>query len=199
LVAHLESAGFSALWLDQRAYADRGQAIIDSLRSLGRDELFPPDPALPVRIFRLRAARHPRTPDFTDPRLAERWLNEPTPPGAPRLRALDGWFALENAGASHWRWATRDAALGVWWDGSATPARMRFRLVAPAGSIVEVRGAGRETHRLRPGPDSQEMALQLVPGLTTVEWRLVGPTFRPGGSDPRELGFMVENLSVSAP
>ena len=198
MVTALEQAGFSALWLDQRAYADHGDAVINSLHVLGVTELVPPDPGLPVRIFRLHAADRPQIPDYDDPRLQEPWRDAPLSAGQPHLLALVGWFPLETADAKQWRWATREAGLGLWVE-SATRAKLRFRLDGPAGSTVLLQQDGQALKTLRPSPDIQEVELPLNKGLTTVEWRLKGQTFRPGGADPRELGFMVENLSVSVP
>lgn len=199
MLSALEDAGFSVLWLDQRGYADRGQSLIDALLALGRIELPPPDPAGPVRLFKLNAAGQPQLPDYTDPRLAERWLDRPAPPGQPRLLAVRGWYALEKEEGNRWRWVAREAVLGLWWDGSATWAKVQFRLGGPEGSIVVLRAAGGKSHRLHTGPQTQEIEIRLAHGLTTLDWRLHGPTFKPGGPDPRELGFMVENLSVSVP
>lgn len=199
MVAALEQAGFSVLWLDQRAYADRGQSLIRSLHTLGRTALAAPDPGFPVQLFRLNAAERPHSPDYADPRLAERWLDESDAAGRPLLLALHGWYAPEQREASRWRWATREASLGLWWDGSATQARLRFRLGGPAGSVITLRLAGREIHRLQTGQETQEIEIPLTHGLSTLAWRLEGSTFQPGGADPRELGFMVENLSVSVP
>jgi phosphoglycerol transferase len=199
MATELEQAGFSALWLDQRAYAGHAQALIDALHASGRAELFPGEPAFPVRIFRLNAAPQPQTPDYADPRLREPWFDEASPAGKPSLLALEGWFPPEQHGADRWRWATREAALGLWREGPATRAKLRFRLGGPGGNGVALVQQGREIQRFRAGPEIQEIEISLAPGLTTLEWRLTGPTFKPGGADPRELGFMVENLSVSVP
>ncbi len=199
MVAALEQAGFSVLWLDQRAYADRGQLLSSSLHALNRAELAPPDPTGPVRLFRLNSAEHPQAPDYADPRLADRWLDEPDVAGRPLLLALHGWYAPEQLEANRWRWAAREASLGLWSDGNATRASLRFRLGGPEGSTVVLRQNGQEIHRLQTGLATREIEIALVPGLTILEWRLQGVTFKPGVTDPRELGFMVENLSVSVP
>lgn len=200
LTTALEQAGFSALWLDQRAYPDGGQALIQTLQELGLTELTSPeDAALPVRVFRLNASTRPQAPDYTDPRLQEQWLAGPMASGQPQLLALSGWFALEQNETNRWRWVTRAASLGIWWDREAATARLRFRLGGPATSVVTLRHEGQPPRQLETGPQIQEIEIQLNHGLTILEWRLLGSTFKPGGADPRELGFMVENLSVSVP
>ncbi len=199
MVAALEQAGFSALWLDQRGNADRGQALISSLQTLGLTELIAPDASLPVRIFRLKAADRPQIPDYNDPRLKEHWYDGPDRAGEPLLLSQRGWYPLEKAEANQWHWALRASELGIWWEGAATPAKLRFRLNSLPASTVVLLQDGRELKTLRPGPERQEIEISLAQGLTTLEWRLQGATFKPGGADSRQLGFMVENLSVSVP
>lgn len=199
MVAALQQAGFSALWLDERAYADRGQALAGSLRALGCPELVTPDEHLPVRLFRLQASDRPVPPDFNDPRLQEPWRDHAQIDDRPLLLALSGWYASESGPAGHWRWAARQAALGIWSQAAVTGSRLRFRLDGPKEGIVSLSRDGREIGRLHAGSAPQEIELPLAQGLTTLEWRLHGATFKPGGNDPRELGFMVENLSVTIP
>lgn len=199
MVAALERAGFAAIWLDERAYADRGETLIQALHRLPRPELGRPDLTLPVRIFALKPAAQPESPDYLDPRMQERWLDQPDTTELPLLLARQGWFPLERLDASQWRWATREAALGLWSEAGAPRATLRFRLGGLEGSTVILSRDDREVHRLPVGPQIHTVAIPLAPGLTTLKWRLQGATFKPGGRDPRELGFMVENLSLSVP
>ncbi|MES1168736.1 MAG: hypothetical protein ABUL61_06160, partial [Oleiharenicola lentus] len=76
---------------------------------------------------------------------------------------------------------------------------LRFRLLGPARNSVVLRLNGRDLQTIPTGPETPEIPVELTAGLNTLEWTLQGATFRPGGADPRELGFMVENLSVSVP
>ncbi|AOS44931.1 hypothetical protein Verru16b_02000 [Lacunisphaera limnophila] len=197
LVAALEQAGFGLIWLDRRAYRDEGDALAAQLSSAGVAELAPPAGSLPVRLFGLTPAANPVRPDLADPRLNESW--DPTAAAASPLLALGGWYPLEQADGNRWRWAQRSAVLGAWHNGTAQAGRLHFRLGAPAGSVVVLRLGGREIWRGPPDPALREIPLPLAPGLNSLEWELIGRTFRPGGTDPRELGFMVENLSLSVP
>ncbi|HWA26123.1 MAG TPA: hypothetical protein VG734_10705 [Lacunisphaera sp.] len=203
MIAALERAGFSALWVDLRAYVDNTGQIgpfQQSLRTLGRVEVLPPDRTFPARVFLLQPASDPQLPNFDDPRLKERWMDDRDVAGQPLLLALGGWFPPENSTAGRWRWATRQATLGIWCDSQAAPnAKMRFRLDGPTTSTVTVIHDGRELGPFRTGPEIHEVEIRLVHGLNLLSWRLNGRTFRPGKNDPRELGFMVENLSVSVP
>ncbi len=198
MVAALEQAGFAAIWVDPRGYADGGAKILADLAATGRRGLEAPAIANGIHVFRLRPAAAPAAPDFSDPRLHERW-DERVPDGHPLILALQGWFPTEYADARQWRWATRAAALGVWWDGAPTRAVLRFRLSGPAKNSVILRWNVQPLETVASGPEIREISLPLAAGLNTLDWTLQGATFHPGGADPRELGFMVENLSVSVP
>lgn len=199
MVAALEQAGFSALWIDERAYADQGQSLSRSLRALGCTELSTPGEDFPVRVFRLQASERPVQPDFNDPRIKRPWDGSMRIDDRPLLLALDGWFALESGETGRWRWAARQATLGIWAKSAVAHSRLQFRLDGGKDNVVAVSINGREIHRLHPGPAMQVIEIPLAQGLTTLEWQLQGATFKPGGNDPRELGFVVENLSVTVP
>jgi phosphoglycerol transferase len=194
----LERAGFAALWINPRGYADHGEKLVAALTAAGRRGLQAAEAADGVWIFRLRPAAAPQLPDFSDPRFGDRW-NERVPDGSPLLLARHGWFQAEYDGTNHWRWATREAELGVWLDGPAAQAMLRFTLGGPAASRVTLRLGKKAFPPLAAGGQAHEIAVELQPGLNTLVWQLEGATFHPGGADPRELGFMVENLSVSVP
>jgi len=198
MISALERAGFSAVWINPRGYADRGESLVAALTAAGRRGLQASEKADGVWVFRLHPAAAPELPDFSDPRLNERW-NERTTDGAPLVLALRGWFPAEYDGRSNWRWARREAALGLWFDGPPTHATLRFKLGGPAASRVALRLGEKALGLLAAGGQAHEVTVELQPGLNTLEWQLDGATFHPGGGDPRELGFMVENLSVSVP
>jgi hypothetical protein len=195
MVAALEHAGFSAVWIDPRAYADGAASLMAALTATGRPELPPAGDRLPVRIFRLSPAARPQLPDFSDPRLQDPWDETA---GNPNLLALHGWYGLEIEHDKRWRWAGRQASLGFWTEKAGT-VTLRFRLGGPAQSLVVLQQAGREVWRAHPREQIHAIKLTVAAGMNTLTWTLEGPTFRPGGNDPRELGFMIENLSVSVP
>lgn len=196
MIAALEHTGFAALWIDRRAYADAADRLTDELRQAGAVELSLPGLAATHRVFRLNPAAVPRLPDLADPRLREPW--DPADP-ASRLLALDGWYPLESRGSARWRWAAQRATLGWWHDGAAATATLTFRLQGPAGATVVLRAGEREIWRGRPAATGVRVSVPLAPGMNTLGWELQGRTFSPGGHDPRELGFMVENPSLSVP
>lgn len=201
LVATLQQAGFALLWIDRRGFADEAVSLVARLRAAGLAELSVP-PALPLNLFRLSPATTPRPPDLDDPHLQEFWSPAASADAQPLLLALRGWYPAERAPDREWRWAAREAQVGLWLDGTARRARLQFAAAGPARSHLRLLAGETELWHatLRDGPaQPHEVLLTLPPGLTTLTWRLDGKTFRPGGGDPRELGFMVENLRVSAP
>ncbi|HEX2861124.1 MAG TPA: hypothetical protein VHN79_05775, partial [Lacunisphaera sp.] len=191
----LEQAGFSAIWIDPRAYADGASALVDVLLASGRDEFTFPSSTLATRIIRLTPPTRTHLPDFSDLRFRDPWDDMAR---TPHLLALQGWDPLESDQSNRWRWARREAALGIWTDKSTT-STLRFRLGGPDRSTVILLQHGREIWRAAPGFQTRAVTVNLSAGLNTLHWRFEGKTFRPGGNDPRELGFMVENLSMSVP
>lgn len=194
----VERAGFAAIWINPRGYADRGEALAAALTAAGRRGLQAAEQADGVWIFRLRPPATPQLPDFSDPRFDDRW-NERVPDGAPLVLARRGWFQAEYDGGSQWRWAGREAELGLWLDGPPARATLRFKLGGPAANRVTLRQREMAFPPLAAGGQPHEVTVELQTGLNTLKWQLNGATFHPGGADPRELGFMVENLSVSVP
>ncbi|MBI2513733.1 MAG: hypothetical protein HYV96_17335 [Opitutae bacterium] len=201
LVAALQEAGFALLWIDRRGFADEAVALVVRLRAAGLAELSVP-PELPLSLFRLAPVATPRLPDLDDPRLQEPWNPAASADARPLLLALRGWYPPERAPDRAWRWAAREAQLGLWLDGGARRVRLQFAVSGPASSQLRLLAGETEIWRgtLHDGPAQPHEALVTLPsGLTTLMWRFDGRTFRPGGADPRELGFMVENLRASAP
>ena len=201
MIAALAQAGFSALWIDERAYADHAARLEEDLRALGLPEFSVPD-GLMVRVFRLTPAAPPELPDLNDPRLRDPWDDRPETAGQPRLLALKGWYGLEKDNSRHWRWARQKASTGVWWDGAPTRARLSFKTDGRPHTRVSLQLNGTEVWRSldTAGPTQpQQVDITLQSGLNTLEWKLEGRTFRPGGNDQRQLGFMIENLAVSVP
>lgn len=196
MIAALEQAGFAALWIDTRAYSDAATTLAAQLQAAGRREFTTDRQPRHVRIFLLNPSSRLQLPDFTDPRFAEPWGKAPSQPA---LLALAGWYPPEFKESDTWRWAAHRATLGIWTETAVRDATLHFRVGGPAQSVVLLRQDGKELLRAAPGPQSHTLRLTLAAGLNRLEWQLEGATFRPGDHDPRELGFMVENLSVSAP
>ncbi len=198
MVRALELAGFTGLCVNTRGYPDKGAALLAALKATGRPAFKTPAKVDDIRVFHLEPVIVTVPPDFTDPRFGERW-NEQAPNGQPLLLALRGWFAPEYQDGHVWRWATREATLGLWHDGPPERVTLHFKLGGPATNRVALRLGEKGLWLLAAGGQTQDVMIELQPGLNTLEWQLDGTPFRPGGGDSRELGFMVENLSVSVP
>jgi phosphoglycerol transferase len=196
MIPALERAGFSLVWLERQAYADDGAAMAAQLQAAGALAWPLPPSAPQVRIFRLQPTATPELPNLDDPRLREPWDSDSS---QPLLLAWQGWYQIETLGPNRWRWAVREATLGCWHDGAPASGTLRFRVQGPADSAVSLRQGERVLWRGPPGTDENAVTVSLGTGLNLLVWRLEGHTFRPGGQDPRELGFMVENLSLSVP
>lgn len=200
MIAALEQAGFSALWIDRRGFADGGAALIAQARNLPRAEITTATD-LPIAIFRLSPADPPRRPDLDDPRLHEPWDPAVTTADA-RWLALRGWYGVERAPARTWRWAAREAELGLWHEGAAQKVRLTFGAGGRTHTRLRLRFHGAEiwSTDLQDGAARpHSLVVELQPGLNTFTWQLTGRTFRPGPGDPRDLGFMIENPALSAP
>ncbi|MFI5336643.1 MAG: hypothetical protein ACHQ5A_07655 [Opitutales bacterium] len=201
MIATLEQAGFSALWIDRRGFADQATGLLDQLHGLRLVEIDLPQ-TQPVRCFRLHPAAHPILPDLTDPRLQDPWDDHPAGIGQPSLYAVEGWYNFEQDNGNRWRWAQQQAVSSIWWNGPAAPATLLFTPGGQTGCQLELTVNGR---RLWSGaivtgqPQLQRLSLTLPPGQTLLEWRMEGPTIYPTDHDPRRLGFRIDNLSVSVP
>ncbi len=195
MISTLERTGFSAIWIDSRAYADNATALAAALHSSGAIEFPVPAALSHLKVFRLRPQVPPQLPDPNAHHFLEPWNAEERATG---LYAVSGWYPLELQGNRNWRWAAHRAMTGYWHENTNSQASLRFKLTGPRSAVIIIRHGETEIWRGQPSQDEVVMALHLVNGLNTLHWELKGRTFRPK-DDPRELGFMVENLSLSVP
>lgn len=200
MIAALQRAGFSALWVDRRGFPDQAVPLVATLRAAGLRELSVPA-ELPLNVFQLTPAATPSLPDLADPRLRDPW-DDPASPTASALYTLGGWYPLEREGDRRWRWAAHEARMSLWHEGSARTVRLAFAAGGRTKTSLRLLVNGAEIWRapLLDGPAAlHEVTLAVQPGANALVWILDGRTFRPGHSDPRELGFMIENPRLSAP
>lgn len=203
LIAELELRGFSVLILDRRAAPPgRENDRLAAMTTAGAAPLSLPE-APHLAAFLLHPVTHPRALDPDDLRYSNAWDTTVNPQEmSPRLFALSGWYDLERDANRSWRWAAQSARLGIWHDGPATRARFTFATGGRTGTRLRllVDGVERWSARLADGPAApHQVGLDLRPGATVLAWELDGKTFRPGGSDQRRLGFLIENPVVSVP
>ena len=199
MVAELESAGFGALWIDRRGASAATGELIRHLQAAGYEELASP-PDAPVAVFLLHPQAHPVTAGPDDPRLLNPW-NRPWRPGSPYMVAdLGGWYGLENSGGHEWRWARRQATMGLWLAPSAPVARISFAAVGIHRETLELRCNGRPIWSATVGPDAIEVRDLVIPpdgGLNRLSWHFAGRPHRVLHDD-RRLGFSVRDFQVEA-
>jgi hypothetical protein len=200
LITHLEASGFSAIWINTRAYADEGEKMARDLIARHRAELVHTTGA-PVRVIRLQPAKSPGRPDLDDLRIHRAWA-EPSPnPDDPALLAINGWYPLEQDGQRRWRWAAKRGEVGIWWPGQhpKVKARLIFKVTVLRDNVVELRQNGKSLLHLsltRGEVKSVEIPVTLSGGSNRLVWLLRGEPSYPPGGDSRELGFMIENLQL---
>lgn len=197
MVELLNTTGFSALWIDRRAYADRADRMLNQFRALGLKEIATaraPD----IAVFTLQPDAKARIPGLADPRLHPAWDSAATVAlGQPEPLALRGWYLPDRSATRAWRWAANEAELGVFWDGPARTAtvqfeadsRMRGTLVVRAGAKILWSGELPGAHAV-----PVQFDVPLATGLTRLELAFDGLARR--GPDPRLLGFNIAQLGV---
>lgn len=201
LIASLEASGFSAIWINTRAYADDGVKMVRDLVSLQRAELVHSTGA-PVRVIRLQPAKQPVKPDLNDLRINRAWAEPSLNPNSPALLAINGWYPLEQDGSRRWRWAAKRGEVGIWWPVSHQPkvnARLKFKAAVLRDNTVELRQNGKTLLHLtlaRGEIRPVEIPVTLSGGSNRLVWFLHGEPSYPPGGDSRELGFMIEDLQL---
>jgi hypothetical protein len=196
----LEAAGFGAVYLNRSAFPDRGATLINALVS----HQCSPIPWLETSehaAIRLRPDPRPQVPNLNDPRLLDPWSKENLPPSeGPLLYAGPGWYGLETANDRSWRWSQRSGRVIAWTTGPSSPARISFRTTAAAAGTLELWAADNLawTATVRGGEFvTADVLVTIASGSTTLEWKFNGRLRRPGGSDRRLLGFLVQDLRVT--
>ncbi|MBK8858379.1 MAG: hypothetical protein IPN11_12110 [Opitutaceae bacterium] len=201
LIAHLEASGFSAIWINTRAYADGGAKMVGDLVSHQRAELIHSTGA-PVRVVRLQPAEQPVRPNLDDLRINRAWAEPSLNPNSPALLAINGWYPLEQDGSRRWRWAAKRGEVGIWWPVGPHPkvkARLKFKAAVLRDNAVELRQNGKTLLHLtlaRGEIRPVEIPVTLSGGSNRLVWLLRGEPSYPPGGDSRELGFMIEDLQL---
>lgn len=197
LPARLAAAGFDAIWVDRRAYPNDAVLLVQAFRTSGLQEVVLPE-SPHVCVFLLPAAPTVSLPDLTEVRWHEPW-NASTPEADISLHAMRGWFAIERSAERHWRWAGREAALGIW-NGTAQTrtVRLAFQAVTVGPGVLEIHRG--ETMLARwevagGAPTARSLEVPLPPGSSRLDFRFSGKLVEPAG-DPRRLGFSLENVTL---
>ena len=198
MIDRLQSAGFAALWIDRRGYADNAESFLAELRALALAEI-PTARGPEIAVFRLQPRAPALAPNLNDARILPLWdpFAANPPADQPWLLDLGDWSPAERAPGRVWRWARREATLGLDWSGPARDGELRFTANAAADSTLTITADGRAIARVGlVGGQSREYRVPctLRPGLQRLTFEYTG-RLRRLGRDSREIGFMLENLT----
>jgi hypothetical protein len=112
---------------------------------------------------------------------------------------MDGWFDEETAPSRHWRWAGRQAVLGIWNNSRKDRnVGIAFQPVLPGSGVLEISRDGAvlaRCERSAASPGILTLELTLPPGSTRLDFRFMGTLVEPA-ADPRRLGFSLENVTA---
>lgn len=177
MIAMLESYGFAAVWINRNGYRDRGAAVIDGLRGVGRSEV------LAENATFFCVALHPSERPVLPPEFAS------------------GWHKLESGGGEDWRWTSGSAELVLHNEGRTTrSARVSFQVNSAQARHLQVISAGKTLAAmtlLKDAPaQAVEFAVALAPGRNVIRFETDVPGELPDNGDPRRLAFCVRNLKV---
>lgn len=191
-------SGFSAIWIDRRAYKDRGAALVASLSQAGVQALDVGNPDLAVLDVRAATAQQRQ-------RLGDAAFNEQArqllqagavpEPGA-------GFYDEEHApDGSPFRWSQAQSTLKLR-NLNAQPIGVcvSFRLAVPNGGTVRVAARGLDQAFSAESAARQVRFPVQLEGREVLALRLAttaGAMRAPG--DPRKLHFYVMDLRVGAP
>ena len=197
LVAILEQAGFSALYIHRAAYADRGAALDQGLAGMGRTKLFDEADHL---IFRLNPQGPLKAPSPDDPRLHQRWDEGVVRRDDFAVLLGSGWHGLENDHGRLWRWARQNTVLLLHNPTTATRSvRVRADATTVHNTTFTVSAGGKVLHSGSMAAyqtRSVEFRLEIAPGQTALQFATVAPAKRAGPADPRMIAFSISNLTV---
>jgi len=197
LCAALEKAGYAALYIHKAAFPDSGTALRRELTALGKQLLVEAGDHL---VFSLHPDGHPAWPDLGDPRLVDPWNRVVEPDNQPQIFATEGWSSLEQEGKGVWRWAGQNATVTVWCPGEK-PMEVRLEYGASALRPARLTATfeGRKIWQAMAGqmpPAQVSLALLLQPGPNFIIFHYNGRPAQPSLTDPRILGFRLDNLRV---
>lgn len=183
LVPALEQAGFAGIYLNRRAYLDRGEGLLAALRAQGRAEVIEGRAREQV-VVRLKSVDTIRMPIALEPTFGLGW-NPPEP---------------DRQGV---RWSTGDASI-AYYNPSADPlpARIRFDLAAVGPRQARLALNGEEILRVFVHEDPQVVdlpAVELAPGLNRLDFTTDEPATRQGRERNRLRSLLVSQLRIELP
>lgn len=183
LVAALEEAGFAGIYLNRRAYDDRGEALLRALAQAGRTEIIEGN-AREQAVVRLHPLPEPRLPVAREPTYGLGW-NPPEP---------------ESRGA---RW-TRGEASFSYFNPQQKPLVIRIRMgasaVGPRYMRFLLNGDEIARERVDESPRSLQFdAIRLRPGVNRFDLVPDEPSIRQGRERNRLRNLKIADLKIELP
>jgi hypothetical protein len=214
LVDRAAAAGFDGIWVDHRAYADSGAALITELsKALGRQKPFN-SPDATISFFNLRPVEREQDAHFSEKeiRLLGNELVRPL-----TITWGSGFGGLEQNDTSQWRWLGADGKLtldnpSAVWRKIELRARA-FRAIGNAPATVSLIAPTRCRRTLPAAAVGApvEFTCKIPPGETQLEFITRGPAVRVDASQPRpdlhvrladpqfKYDDKIDHLSTSSP
>lgn len=178
LVRTIESYGFSAVWINRKAYEDRGAALLAAFRAAGRERIIA------------------RSADF----LCVALNRSPDPAMPPQFEGP--WSGLEGDGSQFWRWSGGPAVITLHHAGNEERiARLSLGLAAlQPRTITIMHGSEKVAESVLTEPakfEALELTVRLKPGENRLRFETDRPGQVVGSGDPRSLAFRIVNFQVA--
>lgn len=192
--AALESAGFSAVYVQRAAFTDSGHALSQQLQQAGLTPLFSAGDHL---VYKLHPSGQPVIPRLDDPRLYDAWPAGQAPGNGPTVLIGRGWFRLETDASHSWRWAGNEAVMLLH---NPFPVEQKVELACLVTTIrntnLDIRLNGQVIWQAARSNGAVRLPLRLAPGFNELHWQTTGPTMRASLEDDRSIGLRVTDLSL---
>ena len=178
----LERAGFAAIYINRKGFADNGAALVAGLRASGYDRVIE-SPANDLVCVLLTPSETPQLPDRS-PQFAS------------------GWYGQEaDASGETWRCSSGNAEILLHNDSAEEQTvQVSFQLSSHSSRTVKIRADGQlvyESPVLTPEKLSHFFTLRLKPGATKLAFETQAPVTFPGNPDTRALGFVLHNFRAT--
>ena len=182
LTLAVERAGFAAIYINRKGYADHGAALISSLQSLGYNTVIE-SPAHDLLCVLLKPSATPSLP-------------------APPPQFTTGWYGEEgDPKGERWQCSSGDGEILLHNDsGREEAVHISFQLASHSPRTARLLVDGRlvyESPSLSPEKVSHFFSFWLQPGTTKLSFTTDPPVRFPGNPDRRLLGFILYNFQVT--
>jgi phosphoglycerol transferase len=178
----LEMAGFAAIYINRKGYADNGAALIGGLQAAGYNTIIE-SPAHDLACVLLKPSATPTLP-ARPPEFSKGWYG---PEGDPKSES--------------WQCSKGDAEILLHNESEQVQTvQVSFQLSSHSPRTVRLEADGvfiYESPVLSPQKLSHFFSLKLKPGATKLSFATAPPVTFPGNPDTRAIGFMLHNFRVT--